>query len=671
MLAITREKALYSLRLYVSAMLVLGFAFWQDFRYPYWTMSIIYVLIQPSGNQTRLKAGHVLIGAVVGAACGVASAVLFSTSPSAQLVAQILFVMAMSLGVFRDRRPRFYAFMLSGITCLLISMPGIATPDAAFDRGVGRVQDAFVAICTFVIVDALLFPREQSSPVMLLAGQWLTELKAATISALRASPVDPRIRLRIVQRAIQLVPVADAASRSSTGGAWQYRVLIAIIERGIRLLLVLNTLTDLDRSIWSRTTSADHRALREALASWIEEGCKDDAQSARLRQRLRTRPAWAAPYTLGAARDLCYFRYLRAIYAGWRRIQRDHGLDEADVALLKSLRPEGRPVPALIGQADFDFALRGTLSIGLFAVLMGALWSATGWEASGMAIAMLMGVLFCVMSGMADDPVLALIGSAKVVGIAMVTVGFYIQIVFPSVNDFPELALALFPALFMLGLVVQQQGGALFVIVPMALLRIGNGQAGTSIEDLLNSIIGIYIGIGIAVITKMLIQRPPFVEVARRLMRSNRRQLRKLIDSASVTEIRRFMLDALDRFVLLEPRASKLAAVFPAVRSSSHLLREMQIGRSIGSLHRWDHASPNHRSAFASVAQKLTESLENDTDPLQPWANDPLNKQVETQLHALLETTACHHAPVRALIELRVALGELMPAHHASESPRQ
>ncbi|KAA1004862.1 FUSC family protein [Paraburkholderia panacisoli] len=659
MFTLLREKAFYSLRLYISAIMALGIAFWQDFGYPYWSMTIVYVLIQPSGGQTRLKAGHLLIGALAGAVVGVISAAVFSTSQAAQLVAMTLFVMATSLGSFRERRPRYYAYMLSGVTCLLVAMPGIATPDVAFDRAVGRVQDALLAVFAYLIVDAMLFPRGQSSNVMAVAEQWLTDLRAATVGALRAKSDDPRIRSGIVQRAIQLVPLTDGASQEGLTNAWRYRVLVAVLERGMRILPVLSTFADLERAIGASARFPKNLALREDLARWIEADCPDDTRSDELQRRLRIRPAWSAPYDIDAAFELCYLRYLRAIYTGWRRIQHDYQLKESDSEAIRRLRHEGRPMPATIGQVDINFAIRGVLSIGLYAFLMGILWNATGWNASTMALSMLMGIAFCVTSGMADDPVMALVNPAKISGIAMITVGFYIQIVFPLINDFWELALALFPALFMLGLVVQQQGGVLFAILPMALLRIGNGQAGISIDGLLNSIIGLYIGIGVAVIAKTLIQRPAFVDVVRGLLCRNRNQLRDIVDIPLAGDIKRFSLDVLDRFAFLESRATKLVTAMPTVQASAQMLRELQIGRSVHVLHRWAGASSNRSSVFEPIRCMLANSLTSKMDPLRPWVTNSLSSLVDATLHTLLGSNTCDAATARALIELRVALEEI------------
>lgn len=662
---ITWKSTLYSLRLYVSAVLVLAIAFWQDFPFPYWAMTITYVLIQPSGDQTRLKAGHLLAGAVVGAAAGVVSAVLFATSPTVQLASLIVFMMITAVATLRDRRPRYYAYMLSGVTCLLIAMPGIATPDLAFERAVGRVQDAMLAIFTFVIVDAVLFPREQSSIAIPAVGQWLDDLRVATLSALRSHTIDPSRRLSIVQRAIQLVPIADGASRG--GSFWHYRVLIAILERGMRLLPVLTAMTDMDRSSWTRGARVGDPAIRELLAMWIEEGCKIDASAASLRRQLRIRPSDGAPPSLNDALEMCYFRYLRAIYVGWRYLQRDLRIGESGARPPSTLRPSGRPVPATIGQVDLNFAVRGALSIGVYALLMGTLWSVTGWDASTMALSMLMGAAFCVTSGMADDPVLALISPAKIAGIAMLTVGFYVQIVFPSVDNFPVLALTLLPVLFALGLVVQRQGGVLFAILPMALLRIGNGQAGISIDGLLNSIIGLYIGIGIALIAKMLVQRTAFVDITRRLMYRNLRQLNILLHESTGPTQRQFLLDALDRFVLLETRAAKLAPITPMVDAGTRMLREIQIGRGVHALRRWAGKSPDRRTTLATVERSLAASLNEHRDPLLPWGNASLSSQMENQLNSLLTTSVNFTVPVRSLIELRVALGEMISPPIAPE----
>ncbi|MCW3698181.1 FUSC family protein [Burkholderia cenocepacia] len=660
MFPLTRDKTLYSLRVYLSAIVALGIAFWKDFDYPYWAMTLVYVLIQPTTGLTRLKASHMVAGAMAGAVAGVVSAAVFATSPLAQLIAITLFVMATSVGALRDRRPRYYAYMLSGITCLLVAMPGIATPDMAFDRAVGRLQDTLLAVGVFLVIDALVFPGEQRSVTMALAAAWLSDLRQEATGTLRGIPVDQRARGGVVQRAVQLVPSVDGASRDDAPLARRRETLIGIVDRGMRLLPVLSAFVDLDRATPMRTWHPDDLALREALAQWIEAGCPDNANASALRRRLRSREQGLDQRSMDSVTRRCHTRYLRAIHACLRRAQRDY---ERGPARPSPAAPHRRPMPATIGQVDANFATRGVLSIGLYALLMGGLWCATGWVEATMALSMLMGMAFCLTAGMADDPVAALRNPSKVAGVAMLAVGFYIQVVFPSVDAFPVLAIALFPALFLLGLVVQQPGGVLFAILPMALLRIGNGQAGITIDSLANSVIGLYIGIGVAVVVKMLIQRPALPDIARRLMRHNRRQLRKIVDRPGV-DLRPFSMDALDRYALLETRFPRFESDVPrSVQPGLQMLRELRIGRSMHALQRAARQPWVQHTVIEPVGRNLSTAMQTRGDPFVPWVTESLTGFVESTLRTLLAGERVNAAVVRSLFEIRVALEAIRIPH--------
>jgi uncharacterized membrane protein YccC len=665
---LAESPVFFSLKIYLAAILALGIAFWQDLPFPYWAMMCVYILAQTQSGRLRLKGMHMVIGSLIGGTIGVAVATLFATSLTAVMVALSL---ALTAGMFlavRHRRSNFYVFLLSGITCLLVAMPGVATPDTAFTRAIDRIEDVVVGVFSLILVDALLFPHNGLANTAAVTRKWLGSMREAVVGVLRGEPIDHGLQSAVVQQTLSLTPLGDGmACEGSSYGQERARALMSVVTCGIRLVPVLSSIGDFDRAFGRAAAHPEDVETRELLAQWIEAGCPDDARSAALRLRLRPRVATGASARAAATR-LCYRRYLRGIYAGCRQMH--HAFMQVGRASPERVHvpPGARMTPATFGHVDRLFALRGALCVALHMTLFGTLWSVTGWDAT-MAFGMLLSAIFVSISTLTSSPLPMLKGIAKVAGISMTIVAFYVLAVLPAVDSFVMLALALLPALFLLGFEVLKKGGVLFAVLPMAMLRIGSDGPGTTLDALLGSVIAMYLGIAVAVIANILIPNPSVVASVRWLVRASMRGLMRIRDRHGA-DARDHAWQALDRFMVIQTHLPSLESAI-AEHPGMQTLRALRIGQSLGTLRRWAGSASDRRAAVKPLVGALRVNLARWTHKTGSALTSPLLRPLDAAFNHAAAAPASNAQALRALLEMRVALDCLAsPRKAANEESR-
>lgn len=648
----TASPFFFSLKTYLAAILALGIAFWQDLQFPYWAMMCVYILAQSQSGMLRMKGMQMVIGSLIGGAIGVAVSILFATSLTAVMVGLTLALMAGMYLANRHRRSDFYVFLLSGITCLLVAMPGLATPDEAFTRAIDRIEDVMVGVCSLIFVDTLLFPRDGLANASALTRKWLDGMRQVAVGVLRGQPIDHQLPAQVVQETLQLTPLGDGMGYEGSSYGWQRgSALLSLVTRGIRIVPVLSSIGDFDRRFGATAAHPDDIGTRELLAQWIEAGCADDARSATLRQRLRP-PAAIDPRDRAAAVRLCYRRYLRGIYACYRLMHRAFAQIGQPAPGHVQVPPGARMAPSTFAQVDRAFALRGALCVGLHMALFGALWNATGWDAT-MAFGMLLSAIFISVATLTSAPLLLMKAIAKITGIGMAIVAFYVVVVLPAVDSFFMLALVLLPALFLLGFQILKLGGVLFAILPMAMLRIGSDGAGATFDTLLGSVIAMYLGIAVAAIANILIPLPSAAASVRWLVKSSVRDMTQTGNRRGA-DTRRHAWRTLDRFMVIQTRKPASQETQPD-DPGMQTLRVLRIGAGLGMLRRWGGTKAERRTIVNATAHTLREYLAS-----RVRTNGPDAVPLPSALEAAFSDAACAAAAnaqaLRALVEMRVAL---------------
>lgn len=646
----TGSSFFFSLKTYLAAILALGIAFWQSLQFPYWAMMCVYILAQSQSGRLRLKGLHMVLGSLIGGTLGVAASIMFATSLAAIMVALTLMLMGGIYLADRHRRSNFYVFLLSGITCLLVAMPGVATPDTAFPRAIDRIEDVVVGVFSLIFVDALLFAHDGFANASAITHKWLGSMREVAVSVLRGQPVDDRLQTGIIQETLQLTPLGDGMSCEGSSYGWERtRALMSALTNGVRLVPVLSSMVDFDRAFGSAAAHPDDIGTREQLAQWIEAGCPDDDRSAVLRMRLRPAVAILAGDRAAAVR-LCYRRYLRGIYAGCRQMHRAFAQFDLPAPGHIHVPAGARMTPATFAQVNWAFALRGALCVGLHMALLGALWDATGWDTT-MAFGMLLSAIFVSIATLTSAPLALLKVVARITGIAMAIVALYVLVVLPAVDSFFMLALALLPALFLLGFQILKQGGVLFAVLPMAMLRIGADGAGTTPDALLGSVIAMYLGIAVAMIVNILIPPPSIAASVRWLLKSSVRGMTR-IDDRHGADARNYAWHTLDRFMVIQTRRPVLEGAFqkdPGMQT----LRALRIGMGMGTLRRWAGTTAERCTIVSALAHTLRERLGAGSTPI---AAPPLSYTLDPVLSHAASAPRANAQALRALLEMRVAL---------------
>jgi hypothetical protein len=548
---------------------------------------------------------------------------------------------------------------LSGITCLLVAMPGVATPDAAFLRAIDRIEDVVVGVCSLIFIDTLLFPQSGLAKASAVTRDWLDSLRKVTAGVLRGEAVDHALQSGIVRQTIQLTPLSDGMSYEGASYGWERaHALMAVVTRGLRLMPVLSSVGDFDRESGKDEAHPADIETRDLLAQWIEAGCPDDARSADLRARLRPRAATGLLDRAAAVR-LCYRRYLRGIYAGWRYIERDHTQIDEDLPKRVHVPAGARTTPATIKQVDLRCALRACLCVSVHMLLFGSLWSATGWD-DNMAFGMLLSAIFVSLSALVSAPLPILKGIAKVTGIGMMIVSAYVIFVLPAVSSFQVLALALLPALFLLGLEILKAGGVLFAILPMAMLRIGADGPGVTVDTLLCSVIAMYLGIASAMIANILVPQPPLVTSVRRLVRRSVKGVVSVIDDGRA-DARHLGYDDLDSFLLIQASLPQIEHDLPG-QPGWQTLRASRMSGGMSTLRRWAGSVAQRRALLSPVSRALRESLSRWGGPGALLPASSLDAALDTAFDGIGQESARHADDIQAarvLVEIRVAFASM------------
>ena len=566
-------------------MLALYIAFSRSFDYPYWTMMVVYILALDSSGAMRQKWAYMLVGSVCGALIGVFIAFEMATSQVAMLLT-LFFAMALA-GFFalRDRLPSFYGFMIGGVTCLLVAMPGLTTPDMVLLRAIHRIQDIVVGACALFLVDTLIAPSSAAQSVRQIVFSWLGSLREVTVAVLRGLPPDDKAFSAVLGKMSQIDPLASYLPFDSVSfGARRRRAAEIVRTRGLRTLRILSTLRDIDAHLRDGRLGTGgavaplDMTTRQALADWIEGGAtRDHARAIYHRFRVADGTSRKVGSDGDAGRDeseaavsvpdretwvrtlhQLQLRQLRRLFAAWWLI----GIAQRSLASRRPLRlrlPDGfSATPSTLAPLDVGYALRVITGLLCHFGTFSLLWLTFGWVSGYAAFGMLLSSIFFVVSGRAPSPVAVIVKVSRIVAVAMIVVGIYVCAILPYTSAFPTVAIALFPALFVLGIFVPNPPNVLFAVLPMAMLRLGNNGPGVDLPALINSAMGLAIGLCSALFWMVLLVRLPAGGVARRLIREGWLDLLDLLKAlnrpradVSREEARSYGWRMLDRLVVL------------------------------------------------------------------------------------------------------------------------
>jgi uncharacterized membrane protein YccC len=157
--------------MFVARTLVAAFsALWLAFRLgldsPSTAMTTTFILALPSSGMVLEKAFYRFLGTIVGLCAALLLVGLFPQQAPLLFLGLALWVGACTAGAAMHRNQQSYSFVLAGYTAVMIAVPALDHPSAAFALAVTRASEVGLGIICASVVNDVLFPRAHGPLVM-------------------------------------------------------------------------------------------------------------------------------------------------------------------------------------------------------------------------------------------------------------------------------------------------------------------------------------------------------------------------------------------------------------------------------------------------------------------------------------------------------------------------
>lgn len=592
------DALLFSAKSFAAAMLAYYIALRAGVPKPSWAIVTVYIVSQNSAGASLSRGVYRFVGTIVGAVATVAIIPCFVNDPivcSVVLAGWIGLCLYLSL---LDRTARAYAFVLSGYTASLIGFPGVFDPAAIFDTASVRVQEISIGILCAVLVHRFVLPKRMTGQFTAKLSATLRDARRLAEDALRGSSGQAirRDRDRLAGDLLALQGLAAHLPYDPVPVKPNRQTLQLIHDRLAQLLPLATEVEDRIHAL----RTGDHRlpddltGLLDGAGHWIAaaDAADRDAVAIRLIDRaktVRTRMA-AEAMTVGdrlAANLAGHLAEMIGLLHECDRLERiiGRGARTGTRTAIAAARPpdaalhlRSRRATGYVYHRDPWMAARSALGAVAGIVIGCAFWIWSAWPEGGLAVSIL-GVC-CALFGNVDTPapnvVKYMVGSVAGVAISLV----YSFVILPRVTDFAGLAAVLAPAFLIAGSLQARPPTTYMALGITLTIPILSGLGATYAGDFagwLNSVIALFAATGFAVVSMGLFQTIPADAAIGRLLRLNRRDVRRRALGGGSDEALWTSL-MIDRTALLLPRLRLSGKSHPDVLDDT--LHHLRVGHA-------------------------------------------------------------------------------------------
>jgi len=602
------SEILFSLKCFIASVLALYVSLAAGLPRPFWAMMTAYIVASPFSGAVRSKALFRVCGTLIGSTATIFMVPRMANAPELLSLALACWVGLCLYVSLLDRTPRSYIFMLAGYTAGLIGFPAVADPASIFDTGLARVEEITIGILSATVVHSLLFPQGVG-PVLLGrldraivdAQRWMTD--ALKPSADKAQALHTRLALAgeiSDMRVMSTHLPFDTSQLRWTAGMVHglHDRLTAMVPLLLAVEDRLNTLREVDPG-----SLQPWAALLEDAAAWIQAGRNaDPARAAQLRAELaRLKPALSANASWSEILRLNLAQRLDALIEAC-----EDGLElRSNVgAVMAGGAPAEAPfhtpplTPSVLHR-DHGMAFRSALAAAVTILICCSFWIFTAWP-SGAAAPMMAGVACCFFATQ-DNPVPLIRMFVKWTVISMPVAAFYIMFVLPAVHSYEMLVLVIAPVFLIGGVFMPRPvtaGSSLAFLIGVAGTLSLQDTGTLDIPSFLNSMVAQLFGFIAAAAITSLIRTVGGDWMARRMLRTARREVAQMALSAQSTPAAAPSASAMaaspslltisarmvDRIGLLMPRLA-IAHPTPEERAVAvEGLRELRVGLHVAQL---------------------------------------------------------------------------------------
>ena len=576
------SAATFAFSRYLSVVLALFVAFALSLPNPWWAMLTVFLVqpTQPLVGAIWAKAWYRVGGTMIGCVASIVLIPHLADSAVILILSVAGWISLCLVGALLDRTPRSYMYMLAGYTVALVGLPTATTPAGIFDIAVGRTEEIIIGVLASAVVQSLLFPRSVAGAMQHKLDAILQEARAWISEGLRSQTPAPTPRH--LASALTEVNLLATDWRFEGGFPSPRRwALRALEERLVAIVPLMASIEDLLKVMPEDDVAADRVApLLDRIARWVGSDAPGDDPAELIVVELQA----AAP-ELGASASWSdiltstLVERLSELVRNW----------EACVRLAEQVRqPVQAPwvrktwprAKARSLHVDFGVALRPALTVAATIICGGAFTVLTHWESGPLAVGL--ASVICALFASANDPIA--IARAFVVGfiISFPVALLYAFTILPMIDGFVMLAAALFPFLFICGLLLTQPRFAL-VTMPV----VAGFSVGLSLQPTFNpnpiAFMNIYVaavaGALLALVGLSLGRSLPAHKIIQRILRASWRDLARLTATARPPARAVWSSRMLDRAGLLLPR---LAIATPRDEwDAVDALRDLRLGAAI------------------------------------------------------------------------------------------
>ncbi len=609
----TFKNLAFSLKCYAAAMIALVVAFSADLPNPWWAAVTVYITSQPFAAVSGAvwsRALYRALGSVGGVAAMVVIIPNLVDTPELMLAAISLWVALCLYVSLLDRSPRSYGFMLAGYSAALVGLPLTADPSHIFETAIGRTEEILLGVLCAALVQTLFFPQSAVGLLRAKLTATMVDAKGWILGALGQDGTGEKAaRRKLATDLTELNGLAKVVSFERSTSGTTDRVVWALEERLVEVLPLLSGVEDRIKVL------AEAASLPDALATvvaevrlWIASGGGDvhGGRGAALeRACLSTAPVLLAESTWEEILAFNLAHRLAELVAAWDRSVKLSADVVAPAALSRpgaiasSVQARSRPLHVDHGMAAFS-----GLAAGLAVLVSCGFAMAIGWASGAVAggIAAAASSVFA----FADDPTPFQKLFAWVAIACVPVAALYQFAIFPFLDGFTILAVALFPLFMITGLALASPKywlhGLVFALMTQTLISL-QVNAVADFVNFANAGAAVVLGAFVALLVTMATRVISVEVAARRILRAGWRDLERLSTGLPATSRRAWASRMLDRQGLLLPRLAR--AKGDESLSIADALNDLRVGVNVIDLR--DCASELQGASRAAVDRLLSQ----------------------------------------------------------------
>jgi uncharacterized membrane protein YccC len=466
----------------------------------------------------------------------------------------------------------------------------VAAPDAVFDTALARVEEITLGIACATLVHTIVFPKDVGQflgariQAFLKDGQgWIGDALAD-----RRTPKERDERRRLAADVTELHVTSSHLPFDTSNLALRIGAVRALENRLAYMLPLISALEDRLSQLGPRPEALTR--LIEDIVLWAEADDAPDLQHARA-ERLKLRCAGLLalmaqdPVTWdGLLINSILLRLEELIQA----LQ-----DSRDLAWAMGgpTRAPNRRVTALLRmptnrRLHLDSGMAALSGVALMAAVMlcCVFWIFTAWPEG--AVAATMAAVFSSFFAAQDDPAPAIVGFLIWSLAALPLAALYLFAILPAIDGFPMLALALAPALIVIGYlqaVPSWTPRAIALLIGFAGALGIQATFSADLPQFLNGNLAQIVGIAAALAATRLLRSVGAGWAARRILKRGWRDVAALARSRSAVDADAWIATMLDRVGLVTAR---IALAGPEDDIDAYdALADMRVGLNVIDLH--------------------------------------------------------------------------------------